>query len=47
MILAILTKKEYVEWITEAKTDVTAKSVWETCVEWLAEGKPGCGKYSK
>jgi len=38
-------RREYVEWITEAKRDATrAKRVAQT-VEWLAEGKPRNWKY--
>src|SRR6266496_1406179 len=32
-------KKEYVEWITEAKTDATRDKRLGTTIEWLAEGK--------
>ncbi|CAN5821315.1 hypothetical protein BH11BAC3_BH11BAC3_44860 [soil metagenome] len=32
-------KKEYVEWITEAKTEVTRNKRMETALEWIAEGK--------
>ena len=32
-------KKEYVEWITEAKTDETRQRRMETALEWLAQGK--------
>ena len=38
-------KREYVEWITEAKTDATRKRRIETALEWLAEGKPRNWKY--
>jgi uncharacterized protein YdeI (YjbR/CyaY-like superfamily) len=40
-------KKEYVEWITEAKTDATRDKRIETALEWLAEGKPRNWKYMK
>lgn len=40
-------KKEYVEWITEAKSDATRESRMKTAVEWLAEGKPRMWKYVK
>ena len=33
-------KREYVEWITEAKTEATRVKRLATTVEWLAEGKP-------
>ncbi len=38
-------KKEYVEWITEAKTDATRDKRLATTVEWLAEGKARNWKY--
>lgn len=38
-------KNEYVEWITEAKTDTTRKKRIETAVEWIAEGKIRNWKY--
>ena len=38
-------KKEYVEWITEAKTDETRQRRMKTAVEWLAEGKARNWKY--
>jgi len=38
-------KKEYVEWITEAKTETTRKKRIETAVEWMAEGKIRNWKY--
>ena len=40
-------KKEYVEWITEAKTEVTRNKRIQTALEWLEEGKPRNWKYSK
>ena len=40
-------KKEYVEWITEAKTDETKNKRIETAIEWMAEGKPRNWKYMK
>jgi uncharacterized protein YdeI (YjbR/CyaY-like superfamily) len=33
-------RKEYVEWITEAKRDATRERRLATALEWLAEGKP-------
>src|SRR5205807_2408512 len=33
-------KREYVEWITEAKTQPTRTRRLETAVAWMAEGKP-------
>jgi len=38
-------KKEYVEWITEAKTEATRQRRLATSVEWLAEGKARNWKY--
>ena len=40
-------KKEYVEWITEAKTEETRQRRMATAVEWLAEGKSRNWKYEK
>jgi uncharacterized protein YdeI (YjbR/CyaY-like superfamily) len=40
-------KKEYVEWVTEAKTDETRNRRLATTVEWLAEGKSRNWKYAK
>jgi len=38
-------KKDYVEWITEAKTDATREKRLATTLEWLAEGKARHWKY--
>ncbi len=38
-------KREYVEWITEAKTDTTRERRLKTAVEWMAEGKARNWKY--
>ncbi|MEJ5262359.1 MAG: YdeI/OmpD-associated family protein [Ignavibacterium sp.] len=40
-------KREYVEWITEAKTEQTRNKRIDTAIEWLAEGKPRNWKYMK
>ncbi len=40
-------KKEYVEWITEAKTEETRERRMETMMEWLREGKSRNWKYMK
>jgi uncharacterized protein YdeI (YjbR/CyaY-like superfamily) len=40
-------KKEYVEWIHEAKTDATRDKRVATTVEWLFEGKRRNWKYEK
>jgi hypothetical protein len=38
-------KREYVEWVTEAKTDATRDKRLATAVEWMAEGKVRNWKY--
>jgi uncharacterized protein YdeI (YjbR/CyaY-like superfamily) len=38
-------KREYVQWITEAKTEATRQRRLETAIEWMAEGKPRNWKY--
>jgi len=38
-------KKEYVEWITEAKSEDTRKRRLDTALEWLAQGKSRNWKY--
>jgi len=38
-------KREYVEWIHEAKTDETRARRLETALEWMAEGKVRNWKY--
>jgi uncharacterized protein YdeI (YjbR/CyaY-like superfamily) len=40
-------KKDYVEWITEAKTEATREKRLETALEWMAEGKVRNWKYLK
>lgn len=40
-------KKEYVEWVTEAKTEATRAKRLQTTIEWLAEGKIRNWKYVK
>ena len=40
-------KREYVDWITEAKTEATRESRLATAVEWMAEGKHRLWKYQK
>lgn len=39
-------QKEYVEWITEAKTGATRNRRLATTIEWLAEGKSRNWKYA-
>ena len=38
-------KKEYVQWITEAKGEETRKRRMEMAIQWMAEGKPRHWKY--
>jgi len=38
-------RREYVEWITEAKTDATRRKRLTTAVEWMSEGKRRMWKY--
>lgn len=38
-------RREYIEWITEAKRDETRQKRIATALEWLAEGKPRNWKY--
>jgi uncharacterized protein YdeI (YjbR/CyaY-like superfamily) len=38
-------QREYVQWITEAKTDATRRKRIATTLEWLAEGKSRNWKY--
>lgn len=40
-------KREYIEWITEAKRDETRQSRLKTTIEWLNEGKPRHWKYMR
>lgn len=40
-------KKEYIMWITEAKTDATRQKRLEQSLEWIAEGKSRNWKYEK
>ncbi len=43
--LTYTNKKDYVDWITEAKGDKTRKRRLETAVAWMAEGKARNWKY--
>jgi uncharacterized protein YdeI (YjbR/CyaY-like superfamily) len=38
-------KKEYVDWITDAKRDETRKRRLQTAIQWLAQGKSQNWKY--
>jgi len=40
-------RKEYIMWITEAKTEETKLKRMETAIEWLSEGKSRNWKYEK
>lgn len=40
-------RREYIEWITEAKTEATREKRIATTLEWLTEGKPRNWKYQK
>lgn len=40
-------RKEYVNWINDAKTEATRDKRLATSIEWLAEGKTQLWKYSK
>ncbi len=38
-------RREYVEWVTEAKTDATRQKRMTTAIDWLSEGKSRNWKY--
>ena len=40
-------KKEYIEWLTEAKTEETRDRRLAQAIEWMAKGKPRNWKYSE
>lgn len=40
-------KRDYVEWVTEAKTEATREKRIAQAIEWMAEGKPRNWKYMK
>jgi uncharacterized protein YdeI (YjbR/CyaY-like superfamily) len=40
-------KREYLEWITDAKADATRARRIATAMEWMSEGKPRNWKYMK
>lgn len=40
-------RREYIEWLTEAKTEATRLKRLTTAVEWIAEGKTRNWKYQK
>ena len=40
-------KREYLEWITEAKTEATRNRRTQTAIEWISEGKGRNWKYER
>jgi hypothetical protein len=40
-------RRDYSEWILEAKTDATRRKRLATAVEWISEGKPRMWKYMR
>jgi uncharacterized protein YdeI (YjbR/CyaY-like superfamily) len=40
-------KRDYVEWVVEAKTDATRERRLRTAIEWMAEGKRRNWKYER
>ena len=40
-------RREYVEWITEAKREETRQRRLDTAIAWMAEGKPQNWRYAK
>jgi uncharacterized protein YdeI (YjbR/CyaY-like superfamily) len=40
-------RRDYVEWLLEAKTEATRSRRLETAVEWISEGKTRNWKYQK
>ena len=40
-------RREYVEWITEAKTEETRNKRMATAIEWISEGRSRNWKYAK
>ncbi|GHM99707.1 hypothetical protein WSM22_11970 [Cytophagales bacterium WSM2-2] len=40
-------RKEYIEWLEEAKTEETRNKRMAQAIEWIAEGKPRTWKYQK
>jgi uncharacterized protein YdeI (YjbR/CyaY-like superfamily) len=40
-------RRDYIEWITEARQDETRHKRLATAIEWMAEGKPRNWKYMK
>jgi hypothetical protein len=40
-------KRDYVDWVTEAKGEETRERRLATAIQWMAEGKPRHWKYMK
>ena len=40
-------RREYIEWITEAKTDATREKRLTQAIEWISEGKSRNWKYQR
>ena len=40
-------KKEYAEWINDAKSEETRQTRMETAIDWMSDGKPRMWKYMK
>jgi len=40
-------RKDYIEWITEAKSEATRRKRLDTAIEWIAEGKGRNWKYER
>ena len=40
-------RRDYIEWITGAKSEATRKSRLDTAIEWIAEGKKRHWKYER
>ena len=47
MLFSYSNKKEYVEWITDAKSDDTRSKRMGSAIEWMEEGKDRNWKYRK
>jgi len=40
-------RREYIEWLTDAKTDATRQRRLDTAIEWIAEGRGRNWKYER
>ncbi len=40
-------RRDYIEWLTEAKRDETRRERLKTAIEWMAQGKPRNWKYMR